>query len=109
MRAATSSGESFMVEEMLNTSQRVLTKSLASQFKCKFNLLGSSPKTAIARLVPRHRLNPTPQLQCCRVRFGISGLMRTKTSPSGRYMSGDPSGPIELGDTGGSRILFILT
>ena len=47
-----------------------------------------------------------PQLQCCRVRFGISGLQK-KNSHSGRYMSGDQSATLSWGDTGDSRILFI--
>ena len=69
---------------------------------------GSSKTTAIARVVPRHRLNPLqPNFNV--VGSGlISAAFRKKTHPFRSVHVRRPISNIELGgDTGGSRILFI--
>ena len=67
---------------------------------------GSSQKTAIARVVPRHRLNPLhPNFNV--VGSGSVPAAFRKNSHSGRYMSGDQSATLSWGDAGDSRILFI--
>ena len=67
---------------------------------------GSSKKTAIARVVPRHRLNPLyPNFNV--VGSGSVSAAFRKNSHSGRYMSGDQSATLSWGHTGDSRNLFI--
>ena len=67
---------------------------------------GSSKKTAIARVVPRHRLNPLyPNFNV--VGSGSVPAAFRKNSHSGRYMSGDQSATLSWGHTGDSRNLFI--